>query len=103
MPKKIGGLWRNIATHLSYLKSNELGGGHLDALHREMSQQKRDRYHEHWLTEIGAFISRIRKANLTMRQLRARLIRTGFTLEQIQETIETLKEYGYEPPDYTRK
>ena len=102
MAKRINGLWRQIAVHLGYLKGYEIGGVKFDIDHQGMSISNRGFYQEHWQREIRAWIQQIKKANLTSRQLRARLLKSGFTEAEVQEVIDALSEFGYNLEDYTR-
>ncbi|MBC8231020.1 hypothetical protein H8E77_15820 [bacterium] len=102
MAKRIDGLWRQIATHLGYLKGYEIGGVKVDIDHQGMSISNREFYREHWQKEIEAWIQQIKRANLTFRQLRARLLRSRFTESDIQEVIDALFEIGYDLEDYTK-
>jgi hypothetical protein len=87
---------------LGYLKGYEIGGVKFDIDHQGMSISDREIYQEHWQREIKAWIQQIKRANLTFRQLRARLLRSGFTDADIQEVIAALSEIGYDLEDYTR-
>lgn len=102
LAKRTDGLWRQIAAHLGYLKGYEIGGMKFDIDHRNMSISNREFYQEHWRKEIRAWIQQIKRANLTFRQLRARLLRSGFTDADIQEVIDVLSEIGYDLEDYTK-
>lgn len=100
MAKRIDGLWRQIAAHLGYLKGYEIGGVRFDTDHQGMSIYNREFYREHWQKEIRAWIQQIKRAQLTFRQMRARLLKSGFTEVEIKEVIDALSEFGYNL-DYT--
>jgi len=102
LARRIDGLWRQIAVHLGYLKGYEIGGVRFDIDHQGMSISIQEFYQEHWQKEIRAWIQQIKRANLTFRQLRARLLKSGFTEVEIQEVIDALSEFGYDLEDYTR-
>lgn len=80
----------------------QIGGVKFDIDHQGMSISNRELYREHWRKEIRAWIQQIKRANLTFRQLRARLLRSGFTDADIQEVIDVLSEIGYDLEDYTK-
>ncbi|MBI1929058.1 hypothetical protein HYR99_33030 [Candidatus Poribacteria bacterium] len=65
-------------------------------------QKQWQRQEEIEVNEIRASVIQIREANLTDKQIIARLLKAGFTESQIQEIVDGLMELGYNPQDYTR-